>query len=394
MKHGIENLTATRMISQFTRPLLIKGILLSTLVFAASCESEFDKYYERPSWLEEDAYKVLKSKGNFTHYLELVDRTLYSKILHGSGSYTIFAPNNVAFEKYLKLKNYSSVKDIPINEASDIVSYSMLYNQYTGLNLGNTWLSSSEWSIGSSVRKKTPSYKGIYKDKVNGDSVYVFDAYSSAFDETIHDNRYLSVFTPAYFTSNALKSSDYNQFYSSEWGSIANVFGSQIIESDIYCSNGVVHETDMVIEVPMNIDAMIMQYAEDASKSSQGWIRFKELLKHKYSDGNDQFIIYQENKDASTYYKKVYPEKEAELSKVYSRQYDLSQFGCNPNIEEFIVTSEDGGTSETNGYTLFLPSASSIDNYFKNTILGYTDNIDNLPSSVISTFLRSHLSRT
>ena len=168
-----------------------KKVLFILFTFCIiSCQSEFDKYYEKPSWLDDNAYDVLKEKGNFNNYLKLADRTLYSKILHGSGSYTFFAPNDEAFTSYLKSNNYNSVDDIPLKLASEIISYSMVYNQYSSINLGDSWESSAQWNSGSSVRKKTPSYKGIYKELVNGDSVSVYDEYSTTFSEKNNDNRY------------------------------------------------------------------------------------------------------------------------------------------------------------------------------------------------------------
>ena len=155
-----------------------------------------------------------------------------------------------------------------------------------------------------------------------------------------------------------------------------------------------VRETDKVIEVPKNIDEMIMQYAEDPNRTTEGWKRFKDLIYHKYEDGTYQFITYAEEKDAATYYKKVYPELESQLSKVYSRKYNSSTLNVLPNIEYFVRSANEGGTPETYAYTIFMPEDKAIEDYFKNTILKYTSNINNLPSLVLNTFLGSHFSRS
>ena len=145
----------------------------------------------------------------------------------------------------------------------------------------------------------------------------MYDDYTTIFAETRHENRYLSIFTPAYFAANDLNGSrDYNQFYpSTPWSPNANVMGAQILTADIYAANGVVHETDQVIETPKNLDEMIMQYAEDPTKASEGWAEFKALLKHQYADGTNQFITYTENKEAATYYRKMYPELESQIGR-------------------------------------------------------------------------------
>ena len=199
-----------------SRGHLFKGAaFLSLVILTGSCQSEFEKYYEDPSWLEGNAYEVLSDKGNFTNYLRLVERTLYSQVIHGSGSYTFFAPNDEAFSNYLQLKGYQSVDDIPLEKASEIVSYSMVYNAYSAANLGNSWL--GEWELGASFRKRTPSYKSLYKDCIEGDSVYVYDDIVNGIIDVWHIFRCLNIITPTYFAANNLHLFHYNNFFFTEF---------------------------------------------------------------------------------------------------------------------------------------------------------------------------------
>ena len=369
------------------------ALLLSLLFLVGSCSNEFDDYYERPGWLEDDAYEVLKKKGNFTNYLKLVDKTLFAKVVHGSGSYTFFAPNDEAFETYLRENNLKSVDDISDEKAAEIVSFTMVYNQYESARLGDSWVE-GEWGIGSSVRKRTPSYKTIYKDLVNGDSVYVYDLYVADFSEVWHNYRYLPIFTPAYLSANGLNGvEDYIRVFDTPWSSHGNVLDAEIVNVDIYASNGVVHELNKVIEPIKNMDEMIMQYANEPSRSTEGWSEFKKLLLNKNADGSYQFLSYVENQDAATYFKKMYPSMEAELSKVYTKIYSNLMLMA-MNIEEYVYTeSEIGDSPEVNAYTLFMPSDVAIKDYVKNTLLKYTEDFNELPADVLETFLLSHFSR-
>ena len=180
------------------RSLLIIPVLL-VLFLSGSCSKNFDHYYQRPSWLEKNALEVLEKKGNFNHYLKLVDRTLYSKVLRGSGHYTFFAPNDQAFEVWLQENGYDKVEDIPLSLATDIVAYGLIYNAYEAANLGNTWLSSAEWELGSSFRKQTPSYKTIFREEVDGQKRWTLHS-TGSFNESWHNYRYLPIFTNNYFT--------------------------------------------------------------------------------------------------------------------------------------------------------------------------------------------------
>jgi uncharacterized surface protein with fasciclin (FAS1) repeats len=374
--------------SAMERSLLFLPLLL-VLLFLGSCSKNFDSYYQRPSWLEKNALEVLAEKGNFSHYLKLVDRTLYSKVLRGSGHYTFFAPNDQAFESWLQENNYEKVEDIPLSLATDIVAYSLIYNAYEAANLGNTWLSSAEWELGSSFRKQTPSYKSIFKEEVEGKKRWTQHS-TGSFNESWHNYRYLPIFTNTYFTANGLSATDYNEFYpQTDWNPAnGNVLGAEILTPDIYVENGVVHEISEVIVPPANLDEFISLQAEDPAKSTQGWAKFKQLLNHKLSDSSYQFIFYSDDVDAQYYYNKMYPD--SAIASLYLKVYNPEHIGVPLNLEGYYGPTE-GTTSENGAYTLFVPDDVAINNYINNTLLKYTDDFNKLPSTVLSTFIASHI---
>ncbi|MFA6588941.1 MAG: hypothetical protein WCS66_01200 [Bacteroidales bacterium] len=363
--------------------------LLMALLFLGSCSKNFDSYYQRPSWLEKNALEVLEEKGNFSHYLKLVNRTLYSKVLSGSGHYSFFAPNDQAFEAWLLENNYEKVEDIPLNLATEMVAYSLIYNAYEAANLGNTWLSSAEWELGSSFRKQTPSYKTIFKEEVDGQKRWTMHS-TGSFNESWHNYRYLPVFSNNYFTANGLSATDYNEFYQeTDWNPAnGNVLGAEILTPDIYVENGVVHEISQVIVPPVNLDEMISSQANDPAKSSQGWAMFKQLLYHKLSDSSYQFFLYSEDVDAQYYYNKMYPD--SAISSVYLKVYNPEHIDVPLNLEGYYGPGE-GITSENGAYTLFVPDDAAIKSYIDNTLLKYTDDFNKLPSTVLSTFIASHI---
>ena len=129
------------------------SLVLSMLLLMAGC-TDTEEQYERPSWLEPPVYDVLAGKGNFSMYLHAVDKTLYSSILKGAGNYTVFAPNDDAFRKFLAGHNYTSIDAVPVDVLTQIVAYSMVFNRFETARLGDV-LNSNVWEAGTSIKKRS-----------------------------------------------------------------------------------------------------------------------------------------------------------------------------------------------------------------------------------------------
>ncbi|SHF85133.1 Fasciclin domain-containing protein [Bacteroides luti] len=355
-----------------------KLLLFSILVlFFGSCSKDFDSYYDRPSWLEDPIYQTLQSEGRFSNYLECVDKTLYSQVLKGSGNYTVFAPNDEAFAKFLKEKGYASVKDIPKSVANQIVSYSLVYNKYALEHLGDV-LTTSQWSAGASYKKRTPYYKTIYKENVNGKTEWVIDAnaHNGTFSTEVHNYKYLPILTNSYFTNNHLSSSDYNTFFSTNFSG-QNVLSGEIVKSDLYSENGVIHEVNSVSLPLNNFDEML---------KNDNYSAFKALLDHKTSDGSYQFAKYTQTNTFTEYYKTLYPD--SNIVDLYVKAYPSLPFS--PNVELYSGVS--GASDEGDGYTMFVPSNEAVNEFVQNKLLKYAKSISELPTATLTYFLKAHMS--
>ncbi len=80
--------------------------VLMVSVFA-SCQKEFDKYYELPSWMKGNAWEVLQSEGNYTIFLAGVEKSGFKEMVDGKGILTVMAPDDNAFNLYLDAKGYA-----------------------------------------------------------------------------------------------------------------------------------------------------------------------------------------------------------------------------------------------------------------------------------------------
>ncbi len=357
--------------------------VLTSLFLITSCSNDFDEYFKRPSWLEEPAYDALQSKGNFTDYLKLVNRTLYSSVLKGSGSYTFFAPNDDAFKIYLAGKSLTSVDQISDADAAKIVAYSLVYNSYSSAHLGD--IAGTTWTEGGSVRKLTPYYKGIYNEDVSGVTSWVIDPYDQAGDAstTIMPYRYLSIFTPKYFSANGLSSSDYETFYNGMYNTLdnkINVMGASVLNQEngspeIDVENGAVYEVNRVNADVTNID-------EKLTADSKG-NEFRNILNRKLSDGTYQFVSYEENTDNTAYYKKIYPS--SNISHLYYKSYSLP---FSFNVERSANTSN---VNESDAQTLFVPTNTAVDTWKEKITSLYDITESEIPDIAWQYFLQAHM---
>lgn len=356
--------------------VLLKGLFSMLVLLAfAGCNNDIDEHYDRPTWLEEPVYQILQEKGNFTKYLACVDKTLYAQVLKGSGNYTVFAPNDAAFTKFLAEKGYSSIDAIPVEELTKIIGYSLVFNKFETSHLGDV-LSGSEWITGASFKRRTSYYKTIYKEMVNGKEEWVIDNASTADvsgTSILTPYKYLPLFTSAYFSANGLSANDFTTFYPGVEYTGMNIPGGKIVTKDIFAQNGIIQEVDAVLYPLQNLDEMLGSVENDA---------FRNVVNHQI-EGSYVFVNYLEVKSITEAYKKLYPE--ANINNLYIKWHALPVYPC---IETYIGSS----STEQEGYTMFVPSNTAVQNFINNKILKYAKSLNELPSDVLLYFLQAHMS--
>ncbi len=372
----------------------IKNLMLISVImilFASCTESFKDTYYDRPEWLEPPIYTVLEERGNFTNYLQCVNRTQYSSILKGAGLYTVFAPNDQAFTAWMQEKSYQSVNDIPDDVVKDIVSYSIVYSKWTFDKLAYRFVD-NKYELGA-FKRKTACYSLPYQD----------DSYNSnwVFDETVRNGisytvndyllnltlqnyKYLPVYTNEYFNSfsTPLSAFDYNVFYPNSIFNGQNVQTGQIVNTDILCENGIVHEVSTVNEPQKNIEILLKQ-----SKYSV----FNDILNFKNSLGNYIFRTYTESGEINTKlpetFQTMLPGKN--ISQSYVKKYS-ADLGFSPVMEN-IFSETNTNETEKSGKTLFVPNNDVLDNFIHTKILKYYQKLEDVPIYVLTTLINTHM---
>lgn len=339
----------------------------------ASCNDK-DLYYDEPNWLEPPIYETLKAKGNFTKYLQCVDSTLFAYTLKGGGLYTVFAPNDDAFNTYLATKGLTNVSQLSDTLINQIVAYSIVYNYYPYKRL--TDVLSAGWDTLTSIKKKTAYYQQIKQENVNGKSIWVYDV--SSFTMGDNNYKYIPLYLSAVFERSRTTeqaAQDYGMFYTTPYTG-KNVQSANITNSDIICGNGVVHEVDQVLEPLPTLEKLL----DDPDYSL-----FRSLINKAGTTGEPYFITYLYNKSLTEYFQKAMPDNN--INEVYLKYY--SGLAINLNGERYGTTTKQ---AEQGGYTLFAPNNAAIQKFYDEKLKDfYPGGIETVSKDILSYFVNAQM---
>jgi len=352
----------------------MKGVFLSLLcficvLFFVQCDHE-DKYYERPTWLEDPIYQVLEQQNRFSTYLECVDRTQYAEVLKGAGLYTVFAPNNDAFAAYLSRNNYSSASAIPDAEVNRIVAYSICYNTFILDSLG----------VGGAFKFKTQLYALPYRDPEYNNEWVVDQTIVGDWDAGYNNYKFIPAFTSAFFNSYTppLTATDYNVFFPGVTWTGRNIQDGQILQADMRAENGIIHEVSTV-NLPLdNIDDILKRPENSA---------FKALVDAKDVFGEYLFKYYEEITNP-TYLKtlqRIMPNEN--INRIYYKYYS-GALAYSFNLENVYVGDY---SPEKAGYTLILPTNEALTDYLNRRVLKYYGEVRLLRPEIIQTMINAHM---
>ncbi len=344
-------------------------ILLLSITSLFSCKKKFDDYYARPSNLEPPIYQQLQSKGKFKNFLAVIDKAGYKETLNAAGYWTIFAPNDSAFQAYFTINN-TSVEKLDSAKARAMVQFMLVYNAFEKDRIDD-YQSSTGWLPDQAFRRRTAYYSSFYDDTMqNGQVVKTIQSNrNGSYISTDNNNKYVPYFTDVYFNSRGLTASDYNYFYpNTQYGGF-NVGEAKVVTQDIAAENGVIHEIDRVLTPLPSI--------EEYLRSKPEYSEFRKLF--------DKYMVsFVANSDATNRYKLLTGDNKQVYVKVYNTSLAFS-----PNNENYLKLQDNDG--QQNSWTMFVPKNDVLLDYEKNTLLEYYGSFDNTPTSIILDFLNAHM---
>lgn len=358
---------------------------MALLLFAQCKDDYWDQYYSRPEWLEPPIYEVLKNDGRFNLYLQLVDSTMYERILKQASFYTVFAPTDSAVNEYLKEQGYASISEVSAAEADTIVAYSLVYNVFEFDEL--TDVLTNGWDTLSSIKKKTAFYNTIYQEMLPDSSMaWVVDATANgSYVGGDNNYKYVPTYLDRIFTQRGLIPTDYEYFYPGISYNGTNIQGAHVVTKDMIAENGIIHAIDKVNKPLPNMEKVL--------ESDPRYSKMMDFFDRKDVAGEYVYKSYTKTESVTQYFREIYPE--LNLREVLIKFYN---FPVMLNAERVSSSEKE---AETDGYTFFAPTNAAIDAFYADRIKPYTDNgknswtsIDKVPNEIMEYFMNAHMTPT
>jgi uncharacterized surface protein with fasciclin (FAS1) repeats len=242
--------------------------------------------YQHPDWLAGKIYTQITTRPDLSNFSTCLQLTGYDTILDVTGSYTVFAPTNQAFEQWFSQhpEYGGSLENIPPQELENLVERHVLQNGWSLKQLQS--LDIYGWIDKNNPDNDEPrGYKRqtIQKDP---DKKYfiVSEGQNDRIVDSIESSRYKKVFTSArkygslffddYLGVNDLRGDDYEFYFDRSYESSSIYYGnSRIVSPEIFAENGFVYEVDRVTDPLFNAEQILQQEYSQFSYNS-----FRELI--------------------------------------------------------------------------------------------------------------------
>jgi uncharacterized surface protein with fasciclin (FAS1) repeats len=94
------------------------------------CSKGYKEYFDEENTKGGFIYDRLNSNPEFSSFTKALERANIVQFLSQGGLYTVFAPTNEAFSKFLSANGYSSIDAVPLDRLYNILSYHIVSNMW------------------------------------------------------------------------------------------------------------------------------------------------------------------------------------------------------------------------------------------------------------------------
>lgn len=419
---------------------------------AASCTDDYtlDDPDNYPSWLGSSIYEAMQHpealtagtgnvlEGTFNNYLRLIDDLGYGEILQKTGSKTIFAANDEAFDRFYadnawgvrKYEDLTTAMKLQLLKGS-MLDNAILVEMLSNISDGSTAVMQGQalkHITGANVIDTITYMRGRADMPVNNS--YWEKYYDGGIYIVMDATRPMMVhFTEEQMTQNNITTkgtgSDFEVITGQPYDEAehsAYVFRNKIIRSDVTCKNGYIHQMQDVLVPPGNMAELIRTNGE-SNLFSRMLDRFSapyedasttKLYKDWYEEQQQAGIDMSGTSNPDIIYQKRYASGRTESNTTDSRNGVLQN---DPNGIEFPypLPYDPGWNNYNNGTTgenplkdiaaMFVPTDEAVRQYFlpggegeflinsfgkkPNTLENLEENIDSIPLQNVQQIIKN-----
>ena len=257
---------------------------------ACSDDYELDDPDNYPSWLGGSIYEAMKNPesltsaqgnvltGTFTNYLRLIDDLGYAETLSKTGSKTVFPANDDAFQRFYQqnawgVKRYEDLTDAMKRQLlySSMLDNALLVEMLSNITDGATAVVQGQalkHTTGANVIDTITHLRGKADMPVN--NPYWEKYYDKGIYMVMDATRPMMVhFTEEQMTSNNITTRGDDSDFAVITGTPYNVdeksayiFRNKIVNADVTCKNGYIHQMEDVLVPPGNLAEVIRTNGE------------------------------------------------------------------------------------------------------------------------------------
>jgi uncharacterized surface protein with fasciclin (FAS1) repeats len=322
---------------------IILQFIAVILLILTGCEKKFDEYYNVPEDLIGTIIQVLEEDGNYSTFIKAVELVEYDDILGKTGNFTVFAPDDNAFQEYFTESGYTSLESIPDEELRALVFYHIVFWAYSkfkllyGLGVEDVTIEYETDNFRKETRYKPPMT--IEYDQLNRDYT------------VFHEYKYIPVFSDEYFEDQELSGAyDYNFFYPNTSYSGFHADRAEIIEYDVAAQNGWIHKVNKVLVPPDNHEQIL--------KKNEDFSQFYSLIdERRYYQFNLNYTTQQPNEGDI--------DDDGIIDSLFLKKNNLFPSTYSLDMEDI------GGNGEAILLTVFAPTNDALQRFLTQRTRGY-----------------------
>ena len=249
-------------------------LLLSIGGITYSCQDDYKLDETRPSFLGGSIYDELKSRNTFNYTLKLIDDLGYKEVMSKTGSKTVFAASDAAYEDFFKNNSWGVKSYAELTEAQKHVLFdaNMLNNAYVIEMMANGQNGAKNLSLRQNTAAAVVYGVNLWKSDelpLNYSRIKEEANYWGRFHEGDATKRVAMVTDDSepmmtHFLENNMKEQhvtrgdvafivgDKNGWADGD-ATRSYVFDSRVVQPDIVCLNGYVHVLDKVLVPPSSM---------------------------------------------------------------------------------------------------------------------------------------------